>query len=127
MNGKKIIDLFKDIFQICCNGIDIILKRIDQYFSFIMRIIFFVFSLLALIYRDINEIKWIIVLVLLFIMTELLSYIHNKLKEKEEVKYMPKERFTKKSYSGDISINENKLHQAIIYLSLLEDKIWGDI
>lgn len=126
MNGK-IIDWLKDIFQICCNGMNIILKRLDKYFSFIMRIIFFVFSLLAILYRDINMTKWIIAIIVLFAITELLSYIHNELKEKEEMKYTPKERFTKKSYSGDISVDKNKLHQAIIYLSLLEDKIWKDI
>ena len=126
MNGK-IIDWLKDIFQICCNGINIILKRLDKHFGFIMRIIFFVFSLLAILYRDISMIKWIIAIIILFIITELFSYVHKELKEKEEMKYTPKERFTKKTISGDISVNENKLHQAIIYLSLLEDKIWGDI
>ena len=90
-----------------------------------MIMIYFAFSIIAIIcFESSTKKNWIIFLVLLFITFVLVSFFHNKFDEKKKQKFKPKERYTKKHNNGDITIEESKLNQAIIYLSILEDEIW---
>lgn len=122
---KKIINWIKVLFEISCEAILKFADFIQSKLNEILIIIYFIFSLIAIIYFENSTKKnWIIFLVLLFITFVLVSFFHNKFIEKKKEKFKPKERFTKKHNNGDITIEESKLNQAIIYLSILEDEIW---
>lgn len=66
-----------------------------------------------------SRILWIISNVVAFI---LLMIMTKFIKTVNEIK-RPIKRFTKKTKEGDIFVEEERLHQALIYLSVLEDQL----
>ena len=100
-----------------------IVKILKKYIVFLSFFIFFAISILIAIF-SISKIISLIILSSSFFVLSLLIFLNDKIQKAKKYKFRPKERFTKKNDVGDISIDENKIHQAIIYLSLLEDEIW---
>lgn len=68
------------------------------------------------------RLKWIIGNICTFVAVFLLiKYIeYSRRLNKDD--HRPKERYTKKLSNGDIVVEDAKLHQAIVYLSILEDE-----
>lgn len=68
---------------------------------------------------QISRIVWmisnVVAFVILIIATKFIKTV-NELKR-------PVKRFTKKNVNGDIFVEEDRLHQALIYLCILEDQL----
>lgn len=118
-NDKEIIKAF-DIIK---EELKEIFKVFEKHIVLLSFFVFFVVSITAAI-LDISKIISIVILSSSFFILSLLIFLNDKIKKAKKYKFKPKERFTKKNEVGDISIDETRIHQAIIYLSILEDEIW---
>lgn len=90
-------------------------KLLFDYFYFVLSIIC-VINL-----KDQNKKLWLFVLVVVYMILRFMFRFIDSVKEVQH----PKIRYTKKNENGDVIVEEEKLHQALIYLSVLEDRIEG--
>lgn len=115
----------KMIIEIIIDALKIALKWLEKHLRTILYFLYFVFSIISIVFFENSTKKqWVIGLTILFFGIVVLDYIQKELNKKKQLKLKPKERYTIKSSNGDVSIKENRLNQAIIYLSILEDEIW---
>ena len=122
---KKMIDWLQGIFEICLEALKKCMNALGNHCVFLVRFLFFSFVIISLLfYENASKKEWITAIVLFFIVSEIFAYIYNEFEKKKKIRNMPKKRFTIKSLNGDIGIEESRLRQAIIYLSILEDEIW---
>lgn len=114
-----IIEIAKELFLK-------VTKTINENIKVLASIVYLFFVITTIIYcNDENRFTYLWVMIVMFIALSMICIFDTKIKEKEKQMKMPKERFTKKSENGDISIEESKLNQAIIFLSSLEDDLYG--
>jgi hypothetical protein len=103
-------------------------KMIKRRVKEILAFVYFVFSFVSVYFcNDELRTKFLIALVCLFVAVFLLIKFFEYIDREKEVEQLPKKRYTIKSKNGDVSVDSHELHQALVYLSILEDKIWGDI
>ena len=103
------------------------LKMIDENLKAICSLVYLFFVIISILYcNDENRFTYLWVMILIFVAFSLVCIFDTKINEKERKDKMPKERYTKKNENGDISIEESKLNQAMIFLSLLEDDLYGN-
>lgn len=104
--------------------IKIMKRRIKEIIAFF----YFIYSFIAVYFcNDELRMKFLIALVCLFISCFLIVKVFEYIKRENEIDQLPKKRYTKKNKNGDVSVDSHELYQSIVYLSILEDKIWGDI
>lgn len=95
---------------------------VKENYKLLFDIFYFVLSIIAMInLKDQNKNLWLFVLVIVYMILHFLSGFIDSVKEVQH----PKIRYTKKNENGDVIVEEEKLHQALIYLSILEDHIEG--
>ena len=88
----------------------------------LLELNFFIASSLGIfLSNDRNKILWFVFLIFCFI---LLIGLCKFIRTKREIR-KPIKRFTKRNKDGDIFVEEEKLHQALIYLCILEDQQEG--
>ena len=68
-----------------------------------------------------ENVKWIIGLICTFFVTIILYFISKEIKKLDRDQYKPKERFTHRDSYGNITVAEDRIKQAMIYLCMLED------
>ena len=94
----------------------------------ILAFLYFGYSFIAVYYcNDELRTKILIALVCLFVSCFLIIKTFEYIQMENEAKQLPKKRYTKKNKNGDVFVDSHELYQSIVYLSILEDKIWGDI
>ena len=111
------------VMEIIKQEINEIVRILKKHLSFLCFLIFFLESVLVISFK-VSTITSIIILSSSFFILALISFLTEKINKAKKYKFKPKKRFTKKNELGDISIEESRIHQAIIYLSILEDEIW---
>lgn len=114
MNKKGTI---KRVGKILIEYLNIIYNFIDSTTNEIVFVICFISSLLAA--RSECFMMIIILYVTLFIVLFMHKVIHKAIEDQIKKDYR---RFTKKKSNGDIYIEEDRLNQAIIFMSILEDE-----
>ena len=98
-----------------------LMNFLDKEYRMIFEIWLFVQAILGISLSDsqISRIIWmistIVAFIVLIIATKFIKTV-NELKR-------PMKRFTKKNANGDIFVEEDRLHQALIYLCILEDQL----
>ena len=85
----------------------------------LLELIFFIIASWGIILSNNNKIFWLVILLFCYI---LLIILCKFIRTKREIQ-KPIKRFTKKNTNGDIFVEENRLPQALIYLSILEDQL----
>ena len=91
-----------------------------KYFRIILEAWLFVNAILGItLSNDQSRITWLISVFISFLVLIVITKLHKTLQEIEK----PLKRYTRKNKDGDIIIDEEKLHQALIYLSILEDRL----
>lgn len=97
-----------------------IVELIKKERNLILDLVFLSMVIISIVFVS-NEtrMQWIFGIVSLYVIIRFLKYIYNSFES--ENKFIPKQRYTKKDAYGNIYIDEDKIHQAIIYLSYLED------
>lgn len=118
MNQKN-----KEVWNIIKEEVMEVVRILNKNLTTILFMILFLESIMF-IHFGISKIISESVISISFILSILISFLKDKVSKASKYKYRPKERYTKKNEVGDISIDESKIHQAIIYLSILEDEIW---
>lgn len=114
-----IIEIAKELFLK-------VIKTINENIKILASFVYLFCVIITIMYcTDENRFTYLWVLIVIFIALLMVCIFDTKIKEKEKQIKMPKERFTKKNENGDIIIKENKLNQAIIFLSSLEDDLYG--
>lgn len=95
---------------------------VKENYKFLIDVFYFILLIIAVInLKDQNKNLWLIVLVVVYTILHLILLYFDSVKEVQH----PKIRYTRKNENGDIIVEEEKLHQALIYLSILEDRIEG--
>lgn len=74
---------------------------------------------IALVNTEKERMIWIINFVFQFVLLLIFCKFFKTVKEVQR----PIKRFTKKNANGDIFVEEDRLHQALIYLCILEDQL----
>ena len=93
---------------------------VKENYKLIFDYFYFVLSIIAILNaKDQNKKLWLFVLVITYMILRFLFRFINSVKE---IKH-PKIRYTKINESGDVIVEEEKLHQALIHLSILEDQL----
>ena len=116
-----IIEILKEIIIKSVNAIN---KNVKQ----ICSTIFLVLTIISILNcNDETKYTYVWALIAVFIGLSMVCILDTKIKQKEKQIKMPKERFTKKTANGDVYISENKLNQAIIFLGILEDDLYGEL
>ena len=93
---------------------------IKENYRSLLELIFFIISTWGIILSNSNnKIVWSIILFFCYV---LLIGSCKFIKTKNEIK-KPIKRFTKKNMNGNIFVEEDRLPQALIYLSILEDQL----
>lgn len=100
-----------------------IIDLINRNLKLILKVLYYVISIIAIYNVKYGVTKWAIGLTLIFLICLFVAYAHNYVIEEKKKKFTPKERFTIKLANGDIYIKKEKLHQAIIFLSIIEDEM----
>lgn len=114
MNKKGTI---KRVGKILIGYLNAIYDFIDSNTNEIIFVICFIVSLLTV--KAEHFIMIIILYVALFIILFMHKIIHKAIEDQIKKDY---KRFTKKKSNGDIYIEEDRLNQAIIFMSVLEDE-----
>lgn len=112
-----------DIFKIIKEDFMEIVKLIKKHIVEVLFLIQFA-ETIFLISFNVSKLVSVIILTSSFIILSVLIFLSDKIKKASKYKFRPKKRFTQKNEVGDISVDESRIHQAIIYLSILEDEIW---
>ena len=112
-----------NVWKIIEEEINDLVKIMIKQITIILFFFFFSISILVVL-SDFSKTTSIIVLTISFLFLGILIFLNDKFKKVKKYKYKPAKRFTQKNEVGDISIDESRIHQAIIYLSILEDEIW---
>ena len=113
-----IIEIIKEI-------IEKIINFINKNAKAILSIIYLALVIISIIYcNDDNRMDFLKALIIIFIAFSMLCIFDTEIKKKKKQKHIPKQRYTKKNENGDIYVEENKLNQAIILLSILEDDLY---
>lgn len=98
-----------------------LMNFLDKEYRMIFEIWLFVQAILGISLSDsqISRIIWIISTIVAFIVLIIATKF---IKTVNELK-RPIKRFTKRNSNGDIFVEEDRLHQALIYLCILEDQL----
>lgn len=70
-----------------------------------------------------NNIEWIFAMICAFLCFMILYFIKEEIKKIDSTQYKPKERFTHKDSEGNVTVSSDKIKQALIYLSIIEDSL----
>ena len=93
-----------------------------KYFRTILELWLFINAVLGItLTNNQSRITWIILVFISFLILIVITKMHKTLQEIER----PLKRFTRKNKDGDVIVDKERLHQALIYLSILEDQIEG--
>jgi hypothetical protein len=93
-----------------------------KYFRTILEVWLFTNAVLGItLTNNQSRIVWLISVFVSFLILIVLTKMHKTLQEIEK----PIKRFTRKNKDGDVIVDKERLHQALIYLSILEDQIEG--
>lgn len=114
---KKLIENMHQIFAVIKIDLIAFYNFIDRNFIKILSIIYIAISLLFVK----NELLIILAIISVCFIIAIAIYktIHKAFKENVVKDY---KRFTVKKSNGDIEVSKNRLNQAIIFLSYLEDE-----
>lgn len=66
-----------------------------------------------------SRITWLISVFISFLVLIGITKMHKTLKEIER----PLKRYTRRNKEGDVIVDEERIHQALIFLSILEDQL----
>ena len=112
-----------DAFKIIKEELNDLIRMIKKHIIMLILFALFAESILMICF-NVSKLISVIILTSSFIVLSIIAFLDDKIKKAKKYKYKPTKRFTQKNEVGDISIDENRMHQAIIYLSILEDEIW---
>jgi len=113
----------KEISKLIKEELKEIIRIVKKQIVFLTFFFFFLVSMLVVIF-GLSKIVSIIIITSSFFILGSIAFLSDKFKRAKKYKFKPKKRFTQKNELGDIYIDESQIHQAIIYLSLVEDEIW---
>lgn len=114
MNKKGTI---KRVGKILIDYLNTIYNFIDSNTNEIIFVICFIASLLTV------KVERFIMITMLYVVSFIVLFVHKIIHKaiEDQIKKDYK-RFTKKKSNGDIYIEEDRLNQAIIFMSILEDE-----
>lgn len=108
-------------------AINVCLLKIKKWFNKNDAILYmFIMTLIGITakYCEGNNLKWLIALVCAFFCFVILFAVSKEIRKINNENYRIKGRYTHKDLDGNIYVDEDKIKQAIIYLSLLEDSLY---